>query len=309
MQRLKFSIIIPTLNEEKDIAETIDAVLCIDYPDKEILIVDDSSDNTSEIVRRYFDLGVLLIRPGGGGRCEARNKGIMKATGDIVCLLNADVRPRPDFLSRLLVHYENGADYVLVGSHVSNEDSLFPRYIDSVGKQRYKNFDEMYWTEGFSCRRETAIKAGLFPVGFAVPICAGEDGYFGLGLRNSGAKKIVDMSIVVDHIAPASFKNYWYIRKGRGAGSAQIHRFIDKWSYPRILTWNMLKVIRTMAYLTSLIPALSICWRAAKHSTHGLADLLPFLYAWTIEKIAFHVGEWQMTFKIMAKEKDNASKG
>ena len=51
------------------------------------------------------------------------------------------------------------------------------------------NYANMEWTEGFSCRREAALKAGLFPTGFPVAICAGEDGFFGQGLRANKAKK------------------------------------------------------------------------------------------------------------------------
>ena len=70
---MRFSIIIPTYNEERDIAATLEALLGLDYPDREILVVDDSSDRTPEIVGGYARQGVRLIHPGGGGRCEARN--------------------------------------------------------------------------------------------------------------------------------------------------------------------------------------------------------------------------------------------
>jgi glycosyltransferase involved in cell wall biosynthesis len=308
---VKFSIIVPTYNEEKDIGGTLDTLVALDYPDKEILIVDDSTDCTPEIVGRYSNKGVRLIHPGGGGRCEARNIGIMRAEGDVVCILNADVRPRPEFLTRIATHYENGADYVLVRSWVSNYQDLFARYISSFGAARYNERSHpntMEWTEGFSCRREVAIRAGLFPVGFPVPICAGEDGFFGTGLRKSGARKVIDFSIVVDHVAPSSFDEYWRIRKGRGAGSAQCHRFLDEWSFARMVVWNALKGIRTTVYLLTLVPALVICLKAARHSPNGVSDTIPFLYAWVIEQLAFHTGEWQATFEIMKKEKELAAR-
>ena len=123
---MKFSIIIPTYNEEADIGETLNALTQLRHAEKEILIVDDSTDRTPAIVSSYADKGVKLIRPNRrGGRCEARNLGILKASGEIIVILNADVRPRPDFLDRLTSHYESGYDYVLVASHVSNQDSFF----------------------------------------------------------------------------------------------------------------------------------------------------------------------------------------
>ncbi len=105
---MKFSIIIPTYNEARDIVATLESLLALDYPDREIIVVDDSTDRTPEIVRGYAAQGVRLIHPGGGGRCEARNLGIRKASGEVVVLLNADVRLPADFLRRLACHYQRG---------------------------------------------------------------------------------------------------------------------------------------------------------------------------------------------------------
>ena len=231
---MRFSIIIPTYNEERDIAATLDALLGLDYSDLEIVVVDDSSDRTPEIVGGYARQGVRLIHPGGGGRCEARNLGIREASGEVVVLLDAAVRLPADFLRRLAYHYQNGADYVLVDAKVANRQFLFPRYVHCVSEVFYGravdcNFANMDWTEGFSCRRETALKAGLFPTGFPVPICAGEDGFFGRGLRRIGAKKVIDLSLEVAHVVPASFQGYGHTRQEKGAGSAQVHRFPDHW--------------------------------------------------------------------------------
>lgn len=300
---MRFSIIVPTFNEEKDIIETLEALVSLDYPDKEILIVDDSTDSTPEVVQRYSDLGVRLIRPGGGGRCEARNKGILMATGEVLCILNADVRPEKDYLQRLVVHYQQGADYVLVASRVSNRNKLFARYVDCKARVRYRDPKLTEWTEGFSCRKEIAVQAGLFPSGYLIPICAGEDGEFGERLKKIEARKLADLSIVVDHVAPSSFQEYWRVRKGRGIGSVQIHRFLKNWSFWKIFAWNLLKTIRSIFYLVSVVPALLICWKAARFSEYGVRDLFPFLYAWMIEQAAFHTGEWQSSFQILRVER------
>lgn len=305
---MKFSIIIPTYNEEKDIVATLEALLGLDYADKEILVVDDSTDRTPEIVQGYADRGVRLIHPGGGGRCEARNIGIREASGEVVVLLNADVHLPADFLERLVRHYQQGADYVVVNAQVANRQDLFARYVDCVSRVVYRqgancNYDNIEWTEGFSCRREAALKAGLFPTGFPVSICAGEDGWFGEGLRNFGAKKVMDLAILVEHVVPASFGEYWRNRQGRGAGSAQVHRFLNRWPWWKILLWNSLKTLRTLVRIGTIAPALGTCLNAVRYSARGMADLLPFFYAHAVEQVAAQVGEWQATFTIMKKER------
>lgn len=306
---MKFSIIIPTYNEASDIAATLEALLGLDYADKEIIIVDDSTDGTPEIVRPYAGRGVRLIHPGGGGRCEARNIGIREAAGEVVVLLNADVRLPADFLQRVAYHYRQGADYVLVTAKVANHQDLFARYVDCVSQVFYgraadRNFTNMEWTEGFSCRREVALKAGLFPTGFPVPICAGEDGFFGEGLRGLGARKVIDLSIQVEHVFPASIREFWRNRRGRGAGSAQVHRFLDRWPRWKILLWNSLKTAKTLVWLATLAPALGACMNAARYSERGLADLGPFFYAYTVEQLAAQWGEWQATWAIIQKERE-----
>ncbi|MEK7568282.1 MAG: glycosyltransferase family 2 protein, partial [Patescibacteria group bacterium] len=53
----KFSIIIPSYNEGDDIRLSIDSAIKQDYQNKEIIVVDDSSDNTPEIIKEYADKG------------------------------------------------------------------------------------------------------------------------------------------------------------------------------------------------------------------------------------------------------------
>lgn len=302
---LEFSIIIPTYNEENDIRGTLESLKSLNYPSYEILVVDDSTDATPKIVGEYENIGVKLLRPTvREGRCGARNLGILNAIGSVVVILNADVRLPKDFLQKIKVHYDNGADYVLVKSVVENLDDLYARYVEAVGVYDFygSNPQSMDWTEGFSCKRSLAIEAGLFPTGFAVPLVAGEDKIFGENLKALGAKKVVDLTIVCTHIAPASLSEYWHIRKGRGAGSPQVRRFLYGWSYLRIGLVAFLRVIRTGCQAITIIPVLMICRKYAKNSKFGLRDQIPFCWAWLVEKMAFCVGEWQSLMSIIVVE-------
>jgi glycosyltransferase involved in cell wall biosynthesis len=297
---MRFSIVIPTYNEEKDIGETLSAVLALDDPDKEIIVVDDSTDSTPEIVRRAADRGVRFIRPERRqGRSEARNAGIMAALGEVVVILNADVRLPRDFLRRIRVYYEQGYDYVLVRSRAANPEDLLARYIDAMACVDHEGDPSwMEWTEGFSCRREVAVRAGLFPTGFPIPLCAGEDGYFGSNLRRIGARKKIDFGIVVYHVAPASLTEFWHVRKGRGKGCPQVRVFLEGWSLTACAAWAVVRVARTLGFLLLVLPAFVAIWRGVRHSKNGLRDFLPFIGAWVLEQAAFHVGEWQSIFEI-----------
>lgn len=305
---MKFSIIIPTYNEQQDIRTTLDAIVALDWTDFEVIVVDDSSDATPNIVMEYRTAGVKLIRPAvREGRCGARNIGVLNAVGDILVILNADVHLPRDFLSRVSIWYESGFDYVLVRSKVENMNAMLARYVECIGILSHHKSDPswMNWTEGFSCRRELAIKAGLFPTGFSLPICAGEDGYFGENLRKLGARKKIDFDITVTHIAPASLAEFWSIRVGRGAGSPQVRRFLEGWQWPKIIIRAILRIISTVFSVVAVVPVLYECYKVAKESPRGKGDIVPFLFAWLVERVAFHVGEWTSIVRIYRSEKYN----
>lgn len=303
----KFTIIIPTYNEENDIEDTIKSIISLEYGNIEILIVDDSTDNTPYIVNKFQNNKLRLIRPDvRKGRCEARNIGIIEANGEILIILNADVHLPRNFIQQILPLYEEGADYVLVDSSVENTDDLFARYIDSRHKYKVNEtnwVDTWKWTEGFSIRKEVALKTSLFPSGYAVPIVAGEDARFGAELEDIKANKIIDLDIIVTHIAPAEFSEYWSIRKGRGAGTPQIRRFLDKWSYSKIRKREYLKIIRFLLMVITIIPMLYINYRLAKYSPKNtFLDIFRFSYAWIVEEIAIIVGSYQALNKIIENE-------
>ncbi len=157
------------------------------------------------------------------------------------------------------------------------------------------------WSEAFTCRREVAIKAGLFPTGFPVAICAGEDGYFGDSLRKNQARKKIDHSIAISHVAPESFAEYWHIRKGRGMGAAQVRVYLQNWSLFKTITWALLRVGKTISVVGTVVPMSVLVGRLTRHSAHGIRDFFPFLWAWLVEQTAFHVGEWRSIIEISDK--------
>lgn len=83
------SIVTPSYNQGRFIAETIESVLRQDYPAVEHIVVDGmSTDATAEILARYPHLKV--IREPDRGQAEAINKGFALARGQIYSFLNSD---------------------------------------------------------------------------------------------------------------------------------------------------------------------------------------------------------------------------
>jgi glycosyltransferase involved in cell wall biosynthesis len=86
----RVSAVIPTYDRAGLIQETIDSVLRQTTPVHEIIVVDDgSTDATCQLVRAYGDRVVLLTQSHRGA-AAARNRGIARATGDWIALLDSD---------------------------------------------------------------------------------------------------------------------------------------------------------------------------------------------------------------------------
>lgn len=88
---MKISIITVSYNSQATIADTILSVASQDYPDKEHIIIDGAStDKTMDIVQSYASVLSRVVCEPDKGIYDAMNKGIARATGDIVGILNAD---------------------------------------------------------------------------------------------------------------------------------------------------------------------------------------------------------------------------
>ena len=84
----------------------------LDYPNFEVIVVDDgSTDATSSIASEF---GIRLIRTENLGLSNARNTGMVAATGSIVAYIDADAQPDPDWLT-YLAHSFLETDHVAIG--------------------------------------------------------------------------------------------------------------------------------------------------------------------------------------------------
>lgn len=296
------SIIVPTFNEEADIGATLDTLVVVDYPDKEIIVVDASRDRTPDIVSRYAGQGVTLLRQTrGGGRGGARNQGLLAAGGDILVILNADTHLPPDFLTRLMPHYEQGMDFVLVESRVTNTEKLLPRYTEAThrflhGPEEPAN-KAFFWTEGFSCRREAALQSGGFPETAPV-IVAGGDAAFSERLVALGYRHAFNRSLVVTHVVPARLADYWRNRVGRGRGGPQRLVLVEHASLARLAASFGFSSLMTLLQIVLVVPLMVRAAKLVRHSPRGRADLLPFALCYALELLAWRVGNWVGWFEV-----------
>lgn len=87
----KISVVTVCYNAAKYIEETLRSVLDQRVDDLEYIVIDGgSTDGTQEIIERYVDQLACFVSEPDGGQYEAIQKGLSRATGEVMCWLNAD---------------------------------------------------------------------------------------------------------------------------------------------------------------------------------------------------------------------------
>lgn len=95
----KISVVVCSYNGARTIGKTLATLENLEYPDYEIIVVDDgSTDQTSAIAARH---DVRLIRTENNGLSVARNHGMNAATGEIIAYIDDDAYPDPHWLTYL----------------------------------------------------------------------------------------------------------------------------------------------------------------------------------------------------------------
>jgi len=112
------SVVVCSFNGARTLADCCEGLARLNYPDFEVIIVDDgSTDATADIARRY---GFRLIsHPENRGLSQARNSGLQAARGEIVAYTDDDARPDPDWLKYLAATFMNSDVAAVGGPNIS----------------------------------------------------------------------------------------------------------------------------------------------------------------------------------------------
>lgn len=142
---MKFSVLVPAYNEEQFVSSCMNSLVSLLYTDKEIIVIDDAStDHTIQIVERFLDKGVILVRrEKNGGRAAALNSGLQIATGDVIITTDADTVVPADWMQRFKSHFEQPGVVAAGGTYqaqnkdkpLANVTSVLDQILNGVFKK------------------------------------------------------------------------------------------------------------------------------------------------------------------------------
>ncbi len=138
------SIIVPAYNEQVNAIRTINSLLAQDYPQLEIIFVDDGSkDETFSKVLGHFSINnkVQVHTKSNGGKASALNFGIQKSIADFVVCIDADTQLKTDAVTELMKKFDSENVAAVAGNvKVGNQVNMITRW-QSIEYITSQNFD------------------------------------------------------------------------------------------------------------------------------------------------------------------------
>ena len=278
-ERPKLSVVVASRNARASIEECLAALLGQRQVGVQIVVVDNSTDGTTEIIKERFPGIHLIATPPSALIPELWEAGIRQSTADIVAITTAHCVPRKDWISEVLRAHEGPAP--AVGGAIENDESagvvdwavFFCRYSHFMPPLR-KGFASEIPGDNASYKRVHLDRyQHVWRNGFWEPAVHAE-------LKRAGLQLLLVPSIVVSH--RRSFGLGGFLRQRfqhglrfgawRAAGLSRPQRALYlgvSWGIPLVLLARIvLRVLRKGRHRSKLFVSLPI--------------LVPFLLAWAL---------------------------
>ncbi len=153
------SVVIANYNYAEYVGEAIESALAIDWPNVEVIVVDDgSTDNSRSVIERFGDRIVAIFQE-NAGQIAARNVGFARSRGDAVILLDSDDLLHPSVMREAAAVWHPGVSKV----------QFRMRTIDGQGLPTGSNFPQYTIVPTPAQIRRWAVATGSYPT----PPCSG----------------------------------------------------------------------------------------------------------------------------------------
>lgn len=226
------SVVVAAYAEEAVIESTLEALLALDYPAYEIVVVDDGSpDRTAELLRPHAAAGRirLIEKRVNEGKAMALNDAVPVLRGEVVVVVDADIRPGPATLRHLAPHFAAARVAAVAGNpQVANTIRLLAKVqatefasIVSVLRRAQRVWGRILTVSGAICafRRSAMVDVGLFD-----PEMVTEDIALTWKLQRHFYDVRYEPRAVVAMQVPETLPALWRQRRRWAVGLAQVLR-------------------------------------------------------------------------------------
>jgi len=180
---IKVSIIIPTYRRCESVKRLLKAMSnqTFNFEHFEVIVsIDGSEDGTREMIEQFNSpYRLLFLWEPNSGRATACNRGINKAVGEILIILDDDMEPSPKLVEAHYMAHRNNSKVGVLGAApilIDKSSTLAARYIAAefnsrqkkISKPRYEFKIWDFYGANFSIRKEVFIEAGAFNESFKV---------------------------------------------------------------------------------------------------------------------------------------------
>ncbi|MDY6936030.1 MAG: glycosyltransferase [Cyanobacteriota bacterium] len=230
MDKLLFSIIIPTYNRPKQIVTCLETLTKLDYPrDRfEVIVVDDGSDVSLEPTVTSFesDLDLVFIRQENAGPAAARNHAAQKARGRYLAFTDDDCMPATDWLQALEACFDRHPECIVGGRTINalpdNPFSTTSQNIISMGYDHYnavRDEARFFASNNMVVPRELFLEMGGFDNSFTTS----EDRELCDRWLHSGRTMTYAPEVKIYHAHPMTLQGFWKQHFNYGRGAFRFH--------------------------------------------------------------------------------------
>jgi len=161
----KVSAIVPVYNGDRYLREAVESALKQNYPDLEIIVVDDgSTDKSGEIANQLakdFPQQVKTVHQPNSGLVGARNTAIAHATGDLLALLDSDDIWLPNHISESVAVFEKEKAVGLVHANIILINSE-GHVLNTPNNRRWSANQQEAWQQIFLRNEHVSCATAVF---------------------------------------------------------------------------------------------------------------------------------------------------
>jgi O-antigen biosynthesis protein len=270
---ISVSVVVCTYNGSRTIRECLTHLQSLEYPDYEVIVVNDGSTDGADRIIDEFPF--RHIRTHNRGLSAARNLGWKESRGDIVAYIDDDAFPDPNWLDYIVRAFETG-DYAAVGGpNLPPEEEMFIAtcVARAPGSPTHVMLTDMVAEHIPGCnmaiRRSCLEEIGGFDERFWV---AGDDVDICWRLQGKGWVVGLAPAAQVWHHRRPSIRTFWSQQKGYGKAEALLEgKWPERFNHWNHLGWKGRVYTAGLSLLPSLRPVIY----------HGIWGQAPFqsLYA------------------------------